>query len=95
MFYYTYVLQSKKDQSLYIGYTSDLKNRFKQHNEGKNRATKPFRPYKLIFYEAFLNRIDAKDREEYLKSGYGRRTIKALLKRFLKETSNPVQEGFF
>lgn len=82
MFYYVYILQSQKDKSLYIGYTSNLKNRFKQHNSGESRATKPFLPYKLIFYEAFLNRIDAKNREEYLKSGYGRRTIKTLLKRF-------------
>jgi len=29
-----------------------------------------------IFYEAFLNKTDAKNREKYLKSGYGRRTIK-------------------
>ena len=82
MFYYTYILQSQKDQSLYIGYTRDLKKRFKRHNNGESRATKPFRPYNLIFYEAFLNRIDAKNREEYLKSGYGRRTIKTLLKTF-------------
>lgn len=90
MFYYTYILQSNKDHSLYIGYTSDLKKRLKEHNSGKNLATKPFIPYKLIFYEAFLNRIDAKNREEYLKGGYGRRTIKTLLNRFLKNTSNPA-----
>jgi putative endonuclease len=83
MFYYVYILQSQKDQSLYIGFTSDLKKRFKQHNAGESRATKPFRPYKLIFYEAFLNRIDAKNREIYIKSGYGRRTIKTLINKYL------------
>ena len=83
MFYYVYILQSQKDKSLYIGYTSDLKKRFKKHNAGENLATKPFRPYNLIFYEAFLNRIDAKNREEYLKGGYGRKTIKSMLKRYL------------
>ena len=80
MFYYVYILQSQKDKSLYIGYTSDLEKRFKQHNNGESLATKPFRPYRLIFYEAFLNRVDAKNREEYLKGGYGRRTIKKMLK---------------
>lgn len=89
MFYYTYILQSKKNNSLYIGYTSDLRKRLKDHNSGTNLATKLHIPYKLIFYEAFLNRIDAKNREEYLKSGYGRRTIKTLLNRYLKNTSNP------
>ncbi len=84
MFYYIYILQSQKDSSLYIGYTSDLKKRFQEHNNGESQAIKPFRPYKLIFYEAFLNRLDAKRREEYLKGGYGRKTIKAMLDRYLK-----------
>ncbi|OGG13300.1 hypothetical protein A3D77_05575 [Candidatus Gottesmanbacteria bacterium RIFCSPHIGHO2_02_FULL_39_11] len=83
MFYYTYILKSLKNNSLYIGYTTDLRKRFKEHNSGKNLATKPYIPYKLIFYEAFLNRIDAKNREEYLKGGYGRKTIKTLLNRYL------------
>jgi len=82
MFYYVYILQSQKDSSLYIGYTTDLKKRLKEHNSGKSLATKPFRPYKLIFYEAFLNKIDAKNREKYLKSGYGRQSIKKLLKKY-------------
>lgn len=82
--YYVYILQSQKDKSLYIGYTSDLKRRFKEHNDGKSQATKPFRPYKIIFYEAFVNRIDAKNREEYLKSGWGLRSIKTMLKNYFK-----------
>lgn len=86
MFYYVYILQSLKDNSLYIGYTSDLKNRLKEHNSGHSQATKPFKPYKLIFYEAYLNRVDAKNREEYLKSGYGRKTINKMLSRYLENT---------
>ena len=86
MFYYTYILQSQKNNSLYIGYTSDLKKRLKEHNSGMSKATKPFVPYKLIFYEAFLNRIDAKNREEYLKGGYGRKTIKAMMRKYLTES---------
>ena len=93
MFYYVYILQSQKDSSFYIGYTSDLKKRFRQHNNGESRATKPFRPYKLIFYEAFLSRLDAKNREVYLKSGYGRKTINGLLKKYLKHTSNPKRNN--
>lgn len=90
MFYYVYILESLKNNSLYIGYTSDLKERFKQHNLGMNRATKPFIPYKLIFYEAFLNRVDAKKREVYLKSGYGRKTIKTMLSKYSKNILNPA-----
>lgn len=84
MFYYVYILQSEINKSLYIGYSSDLRKRVKSHNSGENKATKPFKPYKLIFYEAFLNRIDAKNRETYLKGGYGRRTIKSLMSNYLQ-----------
>ena len=90
MFYYVYILQSLKNNSLYIGCTSDLRKRFQEHNSGKNLATKPFIPYRLIFYEAFLNRIDAKNREEYLKGGYGRKTIKTLLNRYLDIQSDSI-----
>lgn len=81
--YYVYILKSSKDGSLYIGYTTNLKKRFSEHNKGLSIATKHKRPYKLIFYEAFLNRIDAKHREVYLKSGWGFRSIHILLKRSL------------
>jgi len=80
--YYVYVLRSKKNKSLYIGYTSDLKKRYISHNHGNNKATKPFIPYQLIFYEAFVSKVDAKNREIYLKSGYGIRSIKKMLKHF-------------
>ncbi|MBI2263471.1 GIY-YIG nuclease family protein [Candidatus Berkelbacteria bacterium] len=81
--YYVYILQSQKNGNLYIGYTTNLKQRLVAHNIGKSLASKPFRPYKLVFYEAFLNRSDAKQREEYLKSGWGWRSIKKLLRNYL------------
>lgn len=83
--YYVYILKSLRNKSLYIGYTVDFKKRLEEHNDGKNISTKPFRPYKLIFYEAFLEKIDAKNREEYLKSGWGRKSIKKLLKSYLEK----------
>jgi len=82
--FYTYILQSLKNKLLYIGYTTDLKKRFRGHNDGRSLATKPFRPYKLVFYEAFLDRKDAKNRELYLKSGWGLRSVKKILKNFLR-----------
>ena len=83
MFYYVYILQSLKNKSIYIGYTTNLQRRFKEHNNGKSLATKLLRPYKVIFYEAFVNKKDAKKREEYLKSGWGRRSIEKMLKNYL------------
>ena len=81
--YYVYILLSLKDKSLYIGFTDDLKKRVTQHNKGLSSYTRHKRPWKLIYYEAFSNRLDAKDREEYLKSGWGFRSIKKILKRTL------------
>lgn len=78
-----------KDNKSYVGCTGNLKKRFESHNKGLNKATKPFIPYKLIHYEAFLNRIDAKRREIYLKSGWGLKSINKLLERYFnKETPN-------
>jgi len=82
MFHYVYILQSSKNKSLYIGFTTDIKRRINEHNSGRNLSTKPFRPYKLIYCEAFLNKSDAKGREIYLKSGYGRKTINTMLKNY-------------
>ena len=81
--FFVYILQSEKDKSLYIGYSSNLKKRYKEHNQGFSTATKYKRPYKLIYYEAFVKQKDAKDREKYLKSGWGWRSIKKLLRCYL------------
>ncbi|MBI2673956.1 MAG: GIY-YIG nuclease family protein [Candidatus Zambryskibacteria bacterium] len=83
--YCVYILQSQKDKSLYIGYTTNIGKRLAEHNSGKSQATRPFRPYELIYYEAFIDMKDAKSREEYLKSGWGRRTINKLLKNYFSE----------
>lgn len=81
--YYVYILRSTRDKSLYIGYTTNLNKRILEHNNGLSLSTKYKRPYKLVFYEAFTNRLDAKHREIYLKSGWGFRSIKKLLKKSL------------
>ncbi len=65
--FYTYILKSKKDDSLYIGYTSDLKRRFVEHNSKLNKSTKYKAPFKLVYYEAYDSDVDAKHRENSLK----------------------------
>lgn len=81
--YFVYVLQSEVNQSLYIGYTENVFKRLAEHNGGKSKFTSSFIPYKLIFYEAFANQKDAKARETYLKSGWGFRSIKKMLKNYM------------
>ncbi len=84
---YTYILKSKKDGKMYTGLTSDLRKRFKEHNEGLVPSTKNRGPFKIIYYEACVNRQDAASREIFLKTGMGKRYIKNRLKRFLSLTA--------
>lgn len=67
--YYVYVLKSLKDNKIYTGYSSDIKRRILEHNSGLVKSTKNRLPIKLIYYEAFLDKKDAENREKYLKSG--------------------------
>ncbi len=83
--FYTYILQSKTDEELYVGYTNNLKKRFLEHNRGLNFSTKKGRPWILIYYEASLNELDAKRREHYLKTSQGGRLLKRRLKEFMYE----------
>jgi len=53
--YYMYVLQSAKDSKFYIGFTKNLKQRFKEHEKGSVESTKNRRPLNLIYYGAFLS----------------------------------------
>ncbi|MCL4200749.1 GIY-YIG nuclease family protein [Patescibacteria group bacterium] len=71
--YYTYVLRSKVDNLLYIGFCSDLRRRIKEHNSGKEASTRLRKPFELVYYEACVNKAKAIHREKYFKSGFGRR----------------------
>jgi len=77
--YYTYILFSEKDNKLYAGYTPDLKQRIDKHQNGFVRATKFRRPLKLIYYESYLSKTDARKREVYLKGGKGKSELKIQL----------------
>ena len=83
MFFYVYILSSTVADRWYVGQTKDLKRRFEEHNTGRSRSTKPYAPWRLIYYEACLNYDDAQRREKYLKTTIGRRMIKKRLKIYL------------
>ncbi len=72
--FYMYLLQSEQNSKLYIGSTSDLKQRFRDHNQGRSKATKSGRPWKLVYYEAYSTLRLAQARERNLKrfaKGFG------------------------
>ena len=81
--FYVYTLQSMKDDKFYVGFTRDLKLRFDQHEKGLVDSTKNRRPFKLIYYEACLDRRDATKREKYLKIYHGKMFIRKRLKSYL------------
>ena len=78
--YYVYILKSKKDNRIYVGYTSNLEERLKKHNARQVKSTKFRVPLKLIYSEKFDNSSEARKRELYWKSGGGRRKLKRLLR---------------
>ncbi|MEK7550297.1 MAG: GIY-YIG nuclease family protein [Patescibacteria group bacterium] len=80
--YCVYVLQSRKNRGLYIGFSNDLRKRFKRHNLGMVISTKLRRPFDIIYYEACLNKTDALHREIYLKTAWGRRYINNRMKNY-------------
>jgi putative endonuclease len=65
-----------------VGYTTELRKRLKEHNQGLNRSTKTFRPWRLIYCEACLDKEDAKRRERYFKTTQGQRLLKRRLKEY-------------
>ncbi|MDO8594043.1 MAG: GIY-YIG nuclease family protein [bacterium] len=81
-FYYVYLLQSHKDTQWYIGSTEDLKKRFEEHQTGRTLSTKERGPWKLLYYEACLDKRDAEHRERYFKTTYGHRYLKNRLKSY-------------
>jgi len=84
-FYFVYILVSVKDKKFYIGFTNNLERRFYEHNAGLNISTANRRPLKLIFFEAFLNKNDAKRRERYFKTSKGKTTLKQMIREYLAE----------
>jgi len=65
--FYVYILKSQKDNKLYIGYTEDLKRRFLEHRRGRVENTKHRLPIKPVYYEAYVDIDDAKEREKSFK----------------------------
>jgi putative endonuclease len=73
-----YALNSLSKNYIYVGQTDNLNRRYKQHNEGREKTTRSYRPFKIIHTEEFPDRDSARKREKYLKSGTGKEFLKRL-----------------
>ena len=91
--FYVYILRSERDSAFYIGFSTNLRARLRQHQDGESFATKSRDPWKLIYYEAYTEREDAEGREKFLKSGAGRRFLRAQLRHYLKRFPARTVQG--
>jgi len=83
--FYVYILLEKNGQ-LYTGFSADLKLRIKEHNSGSGgHYTCINRPFRLIYYEAYIDKSDAAAAELFYKSGYGREILKGKLKNYFSK----------
>ena len=74
--FYVYAIKALSKNKIYIGHTQDLDRRLEEHYKGRNKATKAFNDWVLVYQEVFSSRALAVKRELFLKSGDGRRTLK-------------------
>ena len=80
-FFYTYILKSIKGKKItYVGYTKNLKNRLKLHNNGKGAKFTRGRKWKLIYKEKFKTKRMAMSREYFIKKNRAYR--KSLIQRY-------------
>ena len=77
--YYTYAIINKNKSYVYVGISDNYLRRIDQHNKGYNRTTKPYKPFEILLIEKYNNRIEARKREKYLKSGCGKEYLKNLI----------------
>jgi len=75
--FFSYVIRSEKDGSLYKGHCENIEKRLIQHNSGMTRSIKNKVPFAVVFFETFNSREEAASREKYYKTSAGRRFIKS------------------
>ena len=88
--YIIYILEGINSGRLYTGYTENLDARLQNHNSGKVKSTKAYRPYRIIHTESYSDKTSARKRELFLKSGQGRKWIKGHIDKW---RSGRVVEG--
>ena len=76
--FYVYAISSLKHNYIYVGMTENIDVRVKRHNDGRERTTKFYRPFVIIYTEECENRKEARIREKYWKSGVGKEKLRYL-----------------
>ena len=79
MSYFVYAIKSKVDGRLYVGFSMNVLKRLQEHNSGKTKSTKGYRPWELVFTEKCDTQIEARKLEKYYKSGIGKEKLKNMV----------------
>ena len=91
---HVYVLRSLKNRKRYVGSTKlSIETRIKQHHNGSNEWTRHNGPFELVYSERFLTFSEARKRENFLKSGAGRKFLdETLMAQFPPKADPPPAE---
>ncbi|MFZ3030894.1 MAG: GIY-YIG nuclease family protein [Microgenomates group bacterium] len=81
LMYFVYFLRSLRNGKIYTGKTSQLPEiRLNKHNRGMNKFTAENIPFELVYFEKYICKDDATNREIFYKSGFGRKIRDIILK---------------
>jgi putative endonuclease len=86
MIHSVYSIKSIHRNYIYVGMTTDLERRLKEHNRGYSKTTKPYAPFEVILIEEFETRAEARAREIFLKTTSGKRFLRKLLTEKIRKT---------
>jgi putative endonuclease len=65
---FVYIIESVDSKRRYIGQTSNLEERVKKHNQGRNLSTKAYIPWQLKWWKKYESRSEAIIVEKQLKN---------------------------
>ncbi len=82
--YFVYAISSLKRNYIYVGLTNNIERRLSEHNTGKNKTTKPYSPFVIIYFEECSSRIEARIKEKYFKSGIGKEKLRIIRDNYLE-----------
>ena len=77
--HHVYILLNEAKTKTYTGVTDDVGKRLKEHNEGRVKSSRPYRPYRVVYSEEFRTLSEARQKERFYKSSTGRRRLKEML----------------
>lgn len=81
-----YIIKSVSKDTFYIGYTANVEDRIRRRNQGRERYTKKYVPWKLVYKRGFDNRGETVKHEQYLKSLKSKKALVQLEKEWQRNS---------